>query len=215
MTLNLLPAIEKIIAARRAIPRDRAALIAISGIDAGGKGYLTARLNEALQARGLSAANINIDGWLNLPHMRFDHGNPAEHFYLRAIRFDEMFRDLILPLRDRRSITVEMDYAEETATSYRKRLLAYADVEIVLVEGIYLLKREFQHHYDLSLWIDCSFETALERALARGQEGLPPDATIRAYRTIYFPAQEIHFARDNPKAAAAIVIPNDPRLESA
>ena len=214
MTPNLLPAIEKIIAARGAIPRDRAALIAISGIDASGKGYLTAQLTDALQKRGLRAANINIDGWLNLPHVRFAMSNCAEHFYLHAIRFAEMFRDLILPLREGRSITVEMDYAEETATSYRKRLLAYFDVEIVLLEGIFLLKREFQHHYDLSLWIECSFETALERALARGQEGLPPDSTIHAYRTIYFPAQEIHFARDNPKAAAAAIIPNDPRLTS-
>jgi uridine kinase len=215
VTANLIPAIEKIIAARRAIPRDRAVLVAISGIDASGKGYITAQLADVLQQRGFRAANINIDSWLNLPHVRFAMSNLAEHFYLRAIRFGELFRDLILPLRDRRSITLEMDVAEETATSYRKRLLAYVDVEIVLLEGIYLLKREFQDHYDLSLWIECSFDTALERALARGQEGLPPSATIHAYRTIYFPAQEIHFARDNPKAAAAMIIPNDPRLNAS
>jgi uridine kinase len=52
----------------------------------------------------------------------------------------------------------------------------------------------------------------LERALARGQEGLPPEDTIRAYHTIYFPAQEIHFQRDDPKTAATLVINNDPRL---
>jgi hypothetical protein len=42
---------------------------------------------------------------------------------------------------------------------------------VVVVEGIYLLKRELRAHHDVSLWIDCSFETALERALAREQEG--------------------------------------------
>jgi uridine kinase len=52
----------------------------------------------------------------------------------------------------------------------------------------------------------------LERAIARAQEGLTPDDTIRAYRTIYFPAQEIHFARDNPKPAT---IDNDRRLAFA
>jgi uridine kinase len=52
----------------------------------------------------------------------------------------------------------------------------------------------------------------LERALARGQEGLPPGETIHAYKTIYFPAQAIHFARDNPKTAAGAIIPNDQRL---
>ena len=67
-------------------------------------------------------------------------------------------------------------------------------------EGIFLLKRAFQKYYDWKLWIDCSFETALERALQRGhRKGLPPDGTVRAYRTIYFPAEEIHFRRDDLK----------------
>ena len=56
------------------------------------------------------------------------------------------------------------------------------------------------------------FETALERALQRGQEGLPPEETIRAYQTTYFPAQEIHFRVDEPQAAADVVWVNDPRL---
>jgi len=62
------------------------------------------------------------------------------------------------------------------------------------------------------VWIKCSFATALERAVARAQEGLPPAATIAAYRRVYFPAQEIHFVRDDPEAAATVCINNDPAL---
>src|SRR5206468_11946319 len=69
---------------------------------------------------------------------------------------------------------------------------------------IFLLKHAFQLYYDFSCWIDCSFDTALERAIARGQEGLSPEDTTHAYRTIYFPAQEIHFQRDDPRAAATV-----------
>lgn len=85
----------------------------------------------------------------------------------------------------------------------------------MVLEGIYLLKRALRAHYDLSVWIECSFATALERALARQQEGLPPEDTVRAYQTIYFPAQEIHLARDDPRGAATLVVVNDPRLEEA
>lgn len=125
-----------------------------------------------------------------------------------------MFRQLVFPLRDSGSLRIEMDYAEETATIYRKQLYEFKDIDIILLEGIYLLKRQYQTYYDLSFWIDCTFETALERALARGQESLPPEATIKAYRTIYFPAQEVHFAENEPKRAASAIITNDPRLES-
>jgi uridine kinase len=200
---------DRLLKVRASVPRKRAALVAVSGIDGCGKGWLTRKIVDDLQARGVNAANINIDGWLNLPAKRFSDKNPAEHFYLHAIRFDEMFAQLVLPLRDARSIRVETDFAEETATTYRKQLYEFTDIDIIVLEGIYLLKQAFRPYYDLSIWIDCSFARALERALARGQEGLPPTDTIRAYETIYFPAQEIHFRRDNPQQAAEIIVDNN------
>ena len=209
---DLQTVVSQILDARRSVPAQRSVLAAITGIDGCGKGYVTARIVKALQAKGIRAAGINIDGWLNLPHTRFTAPNPAEHFYLHALRFEELFVQLILPLRDQRSLRIEADFAEETATEYRRHLYEFVDIDVIALEGIYLLKRTFLAYYDLSIWIECSFETALERAIARAQEGLPPEDTVRAYRAIYFPAQEIHFQRDNPKAAAMVIVNNDARL---
>ena len=39
-------------------------------------------------------------------------------------------------------------------------------------------------------------------------------AAVLFGRTIYFPAQEIHFQRDNPKAGATLIVNNDARLGS-
>lgn len=184
---------------------EHALLVGISGIDASGKGYVTRLLNEPLRARGLNTAVINIDGWLNLPHVRFDPHGPAENFYHNAIRFDEMFGQLVMPLREHRSINLTADFAEETAAQYRKHNYRFDNIDIILLEGIFLFKREFVDHYDLKIWIDCPFETALERAIARSQEGLAPEATIHAYETTYFPAQRIHFDRDDPSAADVLI----------
>jgi uridine kinase len=165
-----------------------------------------------LRAAGQRVVSFNVDGWLNLPQVRFAADHPAEHFYKHAIRFDDMFAQLALPLQRQRRVHVEVDFAEETATSFRKQTYAFDDTDIVVVEGIYLLKQAYRPYYDLSLWIDCSFETALQRAIARAQEGLPEADTVRAYRSIYFPAQELHFQRDQPRQSATYVIANDPRL---
>jgi uridine kinase len=197
---------------RAAVPATRSALVAVTGIDGCGKGYVTAQIVDALEGRGARVAGINIDGWLNLPRVRFSETNPAEHFYLHAIRFDQLFAELVLPLRDRRSVSIEADHAEETATEYRRQRYEFDDVDVIVLEGVYLLKRALASHYDVSCWIECTFETALERAIARGQEGLSREATVRAYRTIYVPAQEIHFERDDPRAAATVRVENDPRL---
>ena len=213
------PALEavvaEILATRGRVPAARSALVAVTGIDGCGKGYVTARIVDALGARGTRAVGLNIDGWLNLPAVRFSETDPAEHFYRNAVRFDQLFAELVFPLRDHRSVRIEADHAEETATAYCKKRYEIDDVDVVVLEGIYLLKRAFQDYYDLSVWIDCTFETALDRAIARGQEGLPAAATITAYRTIYFPAQEIHLDRDDPQAAATARLDNDPRLGAA
>ena len=213
--LELQAITNKIVEVRRATQRGRSVLAAITGIDGAGKGHVTAQLVQILQANGVRAAAVNVDGWLNLPDRRFDPSNPAEHFYLHAIRFDEMFAQLVLPLRDRRSIRCEVEYAEETAVAYRRHVYQFEDLDVILLEGIFLLKQAFQSYYDLSCWIDCSFDTALERAIVRGQEGLSPEETTHAYRTIYFPAQEIHFRRDLPQAAATMIFNNDTRARKS
>ncbi|MBI4718526.1 MAG: uridine kinase [Planctomycetes bacterium] len=209
---DLAEAVERIVTARTAAPGDRAVLVAVSGVDACGKGFVTDRLVDRLAALGLKAAPIHADGWLHLPQRRFSRIDPARHFYHHAFRFAEMFSQLVTPLCARRSIDLEADYTEETATSYRRHRYTYHDVDVVLLEAIFLFKREWTSRYDVALWVDCTFETALERALARGQEGLDAQATVRAYETIYFPAQRIHRLEDQPLRTAHGIISNDPRL---
>ncbi len=208
-TFSIETVVERIVDVRRAVPARRSVLVAVTGIDGSGKGYVSNKIGHALRARGVRADVINVDGWLNLPQVRFSDDNPAEHFYLHAIRFSELFSTLVQPLRDSRGLRLEADFVEETATRYRKHLYEFHEVDVIVLEGIYLLKRAFQSCYDLSIWVECSFDAALNRAIARAQEGLSPEETVGAYRRIYFPAQEIHLERDNPRAAATATINNE------
>ncbi len=193
---------------RGAVVPDRAVLIGISGIDASGKGFITAKIAEQLRATGRNLAVISADDWLNLPDVCMNRHDYAEHFYEHAIRFDEMFERLIVPLRQKREINITADCTDAKATTYRNHRYNFRGIDIVLLEGIFLFKPAYRDHFDLTVWIDCSFKCALQRAVERGQEGLPPAETLEAFETIYFPAQRIHFARDSPREAADIVLAN-------
>ncbi len=193
----------------------QALVVGLSGIDGSGKGFLAGELVRELARTNLRVALLNADGWLNLPAVRFSQHHPAEHFYDHALRLEEMFSGLVLPLRARRAHRLIAPYAHETATAYRDQLYEFEDIDVVLVEGIFIYKRAHRSCFDLAIWIDCSFETALERALCRGQEGLPPAETIAAYETIYFPAQRLHGQRDEPRRLADGVVVNDPRLNAS
>ena len=201
--------VSKIIERRENLSPDHALLVGVSGIDAGGKGFISKKLADDLASAGYRVALINIDGWLNLPPVRFGSADPGRHFYEHALRLDEAFRDLIIPLRQNRSVDVETDHTEETANEYRRHRYSFENIDIVLVEGIFLFKKQFAGEFDLRIWVDCSFEKALQRAISRGQEGKDPSATITDYNSIYFPAQQHHFTTDNPIAAADVIIPNE------
>lgn len=203
--------VRKTLERRANIPDTRSLLVGISGIDGCGKGYVTTQLQAHLALRGVIPAILNVDGWLNLPQKRFDQSAPAVNFYENAIRLDEFFNQLVLPLRDRRSVHLVADFVEETASDYRKHIYDYQDVPVIMVEGIFLFKPEYRKYFDLAIWIDCSFPTALARAIERAQEGLSPANTSAAYDTIYFPAQRIHLAQDKPRENADLIFENDRR----
>ncbi|PYK81853.1 MAG: uridine kinase [Verrucomicrobia bacterium] len=200
--------IDGIVAQRAETPANRAVLVGISGIDAGGKGFITAKIARRLREAGWRVATINADDWLNLPEVCLSRRTPGEHFYEHAMRFDEMFDQLIVPLKENRAVSFIADCADARGKR-RKHRYEFRKIDIILLEGIFLFRPAYRNCFDLTVWVDCSFATALKRAITRCQEGLPPAETIRAFTTIYFPAQRIHFARDNPQGAADFIIQNE------
>ncbi len=199
--------IEAILSTRTGTPYTRAALIGISGIDGSGKGFITAQLDQRLRHLGWSVAVVCADDWLNLPDVCVNWDNPTEHFYDNALRFEEMFERLSLPLRTESRVDVVAK-----AVAYRKHHYVFRNIDILLLEGIFLFKSAYRDQFDLKVWIDSSFDIALRRAIARGQEGLPPAETKHAFETIYFPAQRLHFERDQPREIADVVFNNDTAL---
>ena len=81
-------------------------------------------------------------------------------FYESAIRFDEFFSDLVIPLRDQRAVYLVADLVEETAKQYGKHIYNFRNVAVILVEGIFLFKQAYRSLFDLASWVDCSLPTA-------------------------------------------------------
>jgi uridine kinase len=194
---------------RKSLPPSRCAIVGISGIDASGKGFIAERLAERLRADGLNVAVIGGDGWLHLPEQRYAQENAGEHFLVNGFRFEELFLHLILPLRARRTVWLKANHTEQTANHYRQKIYDLREVDVAILESVFLFQPAYESYFDLKIWLECRFETALARALARGQEGLPPAETIADFERIYFPAQRLHIERDDPKARADILFPND------
>jgi hypothetical protein len=104
-----------------------------------------------------------------------------------------------------RSHRSEFDFAAEPATR-TSGAPSRTTTSTLSSSGIYLLKPAFRAFYDLSVWVECSFATALERAIARpgrlspGDGRSVPRPSFRRNRSI---------SRDAPQRAATLIIDND------
>ncbi|MBY0311176.1 MAG: hypothetical protein K2W85_03815 [Phycisphaerales bacterium] len=217
---NLSPLASAIMAAAGSVAPKRALLVGISGIGGSGKGYLAQRLVALLRAEGQSVAMIPGDDWLAAPSVRFDRWRSPENYYQRAMRLDDLYAKLIVPLVRDRGVDLSFEGAHTASIeSMRPVRIAHREIDIVVLEGVYLFKLGThggmtRDAFDLRCWVDCTFETALERALERRQEDLPPDLARAEYEQVYFPAQRIHAKTDAPRDCAHAIIVNDPRMIS-
>ena len=73
--------------------------VAISGIDASGKGYTAELLQQELKKMGFNVAHINIDPWQNPIPIRLQKENAAENVYENIFRWNDFFQQLIFPLQ--------------------------------------------------------------------------------------------------------------------
>lgn len=184
--------------------------VAISGIDASGKGFTSAIMKDKLEALGLNTALLNIDPWQNLLPVRLRKEYPAINFYENAFRWDDFFTQLMFPLQREKKISLHAKGIYSHADEYYDLYYKYENTNILLVEGIFLFKKKFLAHYDLKIWINCSFSTGLQRAIKRNVEKLDEANLISDYQTYYYPAQLIHFEKDAPKESADILFDNNP-----
>lgn len=187
------------------------ALVGISGIDGSGKSTLAGAMARELEARGVRVALLGVDDWHNPPEMRFSRVRPGPHFFEHGLRLEEMFARLVGPLRRTRSVDVTIEALQSADRTPTRKSLSFHDVDLILVEGIFIFRRELRSLFDLAMWVDCPFEVALERARARNQEGLPDAEIVRDYHAIYFLAQRFHFERDCPKETADLILQNEAR----
>ncbi len=186
--------------------------VAVSGIDGAGKGFIAGLLQAELEKRGYNTALIHTDPWQHPLGQRLREEEPALHIYENIFRWDDFFGQLVVPLQRHKKIYLETKGIRTDADIYYPLLYDYHDIDILLIEGILLLKRNLRHFYDCALWIDCSFETGLRRALLRNAENRAKEELLHDYHKYYYAAQRLHFEMDQPRETADLVFDNEQTL---
>lgn len=123
-----------------------------------------------------------------------------------------MFEQLIIPLRKARTVHLATRLIYTHIDEYFDFEFYFKNIDILLLEGIFLFQQKLMAHDDLTVWIECSFKTGLTRAIRRNVERLNNEKLIEDYQIYYYPAQRYHFRKDNPRHLSNIIYCNDQLL---
>lgn len=186
--------------------------VAIDGIDNAGKTTLAAELGQELQKKNCSIIRASIDGFHRTREERHRRGtlSPDGYFY-DSFDLDALMEKLLKPLGpagDLRYTKAVFDF--RTDSPVPKTLQKAKPDAILLFDGVFLLRHELNILWDFRIFVQVSFETALDRARLRDMNLFGSVAeTEKRYLERYIPGQKIYLQKVNPMHKADIVIDNN------
>ena len=160
--------------------------VALSGRDCAGKSTLAIGVQEQLNHFGLCTTSLSIDAFLIPRHLRTPSTPEHIDYFENAFDYAALVRAL--------------ETAKDNASSAGPN-----SCDIVLVEGVFLLRQELYHWWDLTVWVEVDTSVIINRAVKRDKEYFGDECTVRrVYENRCLPAQDYHIQRDMPKQNADI-----------
>ena len=178
----------------------KAQIVVISGIEGGGKRALAEKVAAALELEGLSVALVHTDDWEAPKSVRFNPMNSPEEYYLNAYRFDEMVEQLILPLKLFGKIKTSVslnDVMNPRTVEYN-----FNNIDIIIIEGVYLLQEAYLDLYDYSCWVESDYDAAFARLAEQHNIEQSQETLLNLFELLIKPAGQYHIFTDNPRGHA-------------
>ncbi len=182
---------------------DHPVRVAIDGIDGVGKTTLADELVEPIRHLGRECIRASVDSFHNPSEFRYQRGrcSPEGYFY---DSFDyEAVRQLLLeplgPSGDRKYRTAKFDYRTNSPAVSPLRI-APPDA-VLLFDGVFLLRPELISTWDLTIFLDATFENAGKRCAARAGAVMIPEHEAR-----YLDGQTLYLRLCRPNDLADLVI---------
>lgn len=184
--------------------------VGIDGIDTAGKTTLADELAQEIGATTTHyPLRASVDGFHQPRAFRYQRGpDSPEGYYADSFDYGALIARLLQPLGPggkRRVETAVFDLQKDTPL-YKTPQVVAANT-ILLCDGVFLQRPALRPYWDIIIYLDIRFETALERAVMRDKAILGSAAAVRArYLQRYIPGQQIYLANCHPQQFAHMVI---------
>lgn len=191
---------------------DHPTLVAIDGFDAAGKTRLSKELVFPLRRKSRQVVTVSLDDFQNPTQIRYRRGrNSPEGYYYDSFNYDAFIGNVLKPLRDSENRRIRRTlFSISTNMEVNSDYESVAEDAIVLCDGIFLMRPELMDFWDITIFVDITLDTALQRVVEREIRNYGSYETIKQmYEQRYFAGQKIYFDRCHPYQRADLIIDNN------
>lgn len=174
-------------------------LVAIDGCGASGKSTFAKNLKELKPSIDV----VSMDDFYLPSNKRFS-GNPI----LKPIGADfnwKRLRDQVLePLANNKNAKYQRyDWITDSLAEWHE----ISTDGIVIIEGVYSIRKELSDYYDFKIWIDCPRDIRLLRGIERDGE-----ESLETWEHNWMIAEDIYMNEEKPYDSADLIIDGSKKL---
>lgn len=182
-------------------------VIGIDGLGGAGKSTEVRSLKKRLQNENYSCTVIHIDDFIHPRHVRYDESKEEwDCYYNIQWRYDYLVEEVLEPIKRGEGIDKFIEIYNKERDFYDLQRMCIPQGTVVILEGIFIQRKEIKNYLDYIIYINVSQETRLKRVLERdGYIGDSNDIKGK-YERRYFPAEEKYTEEYDPIEGANIVL---------
>ena len=185
--------------------KQRPFIVAIDGLSGAGKTTMVKELEDVLK-RKCNVTIIHMDDHIVENTKRYNTGYDEwfEYYYLQW-DIDLIKNDLLEKIHNYYTkIPLPYYYKDSNKTTLKEITISYDS--IILIDGIFLQRKEWKNFYDYKIFLNCPREIRYERVLNRDLYIGNLQTRLNKYKRRYWLGEEHYLKTENPIEQADKII---------
>ncbi|KMM38221.1 kinase [Guptibacillus hwajinpoensis] len=178
---------------------DHPLIIGIDGLSRSGKTTFVHQIENELIQKNVRYHTFHIDDHIVERRKRYNTGKDAWiEYYFFQWDIEWLTNYFFLLMKERMMLT--LPYYDNLKDVQKLQSVDLAEVELIIVEGVFLQREEWREFFDRVLFLDCP----REKRFARENERVKTE--LEKFQTRYWKAEEFYMTKVNPIEKANFTI---------
>ncbi|MBU5312814.1 AAA family ATPase [Tissierella carlieri] len=182
-------------------------IIGIDGLGGAGKTTIVNSLKSQLSNRDYNTVILHIDDFIHPKNIRYNESKEEWYCYYNIQwRYDYLIKEILMAVKEGIEIDKEIEIYDKDNDIYTLEQIKISQGSIILLEGIFLQRKEIREYFDYVIYLDVPKEVRLNRVMNRDKYMGNSEEIKLKYERRYFPAEDKYIEEYSPIQNADYVL---------